>query len=181
MALNTRSYVTTWLSQRSKNVVSGLVDLSKINTALVDNLNFSVKNKWVTTKQTIEAIAATIEGWLSTRVHCDKETYKNMYQDILKQWTILKHKIESIISNMNTMKKKPHELQNVVGNFYNWLQRLLLQWERKVNESSVYPDEKIWFDTQDWNDEIKDLMEKKDMMTWMSHKVEDILYMNQIA
>ena len=181
MASNTISYVTTWLSQKSKNVVSGLVDLSKINTALVDNLNFSVKNKWVTTKQTIEAIAATIEGWLSTRVHCDKEIYKGMYQDTLKQWTILKHKIESIISNMNTMKKKPHELQNVTGNFYNGLQRLLLQWERKVNESAVYPDEKIWFDTQDWNYEMKDLKEKKDMMTWMSHRVEDILYMNQIA
>ena len=79
------------------------------------------------------------------------------------------------------MKKKPHELQNVTGNFYNGLQRLLLQWERKVNESAVYPDEKIWFDTQDWNYEMKDLKEKKDMMTWMSHRVEDILYMNQIA
>ena len=123
MDLNKRDHASTMRSKKSNNLIASLAHLEITSSDLTNTFAFNVKDKWVTTKQTIENIAGTVEGWLSTRVYCDKETYKGMYQDTLKQWTILKHKIESIISNINTMKKKPHELPNVIGNFYNGLDR----------------------------------------------------------
>lgn len=180
MAANTREHTTAILSQKSRNVANWLTDLSKINNELVDTFAFSVINKWVTTKQTIEKVAATIEWWLSTRVYCDKEVYKGMYQKVLEQWTVLKHKIEHLKDISHSLDKKPTDLQKITANYYAWLCNLVTLWERKVNEVNVYPEKKVGFDTQDWSDEVDALQAKVGVMSSMNRKIEDILYMNHL-
>lgn len=181
MAPNTRDHSNTLRSKTSNNMITSLANRGITSNELVDTLNISVKNKWVTTKQTIEHIIATIEGWVSTRIYCDKEIYKGMYQKALAQWTILKHQIETINKDIHMIKKRPSEWVKITQHYYKWLCTLLALWEKKVTESAVYPEQKIWFDTQDWNKETEWLLNQVAIMENISHKVNDILYMNQLA
>ena len=181
MNLDLANHPNTLQSQQSKNLSAILANLAMAQSELWDTLNASIKDKWTTTKETIKNILGTIKGWAAKRVYCDKDMYKNMYQKMLEQWTIIKHQIETIISHLPKMKKKPAELWKITSNYYNGLCNLLQNWEKKVNESMVYPDKNIWFNVCDWDVEMKWLDEKADIMNSMQHKIEDILYMNHIA
>jgi cell division protein FtsB len=163
----------------SKNLIAGLAHLAVTKSNIVDTFATNLKQKWVTTKQTIEVIFATIEWWASTRIYCDKDVYKGMYQKLLAEWTILKHQIEHLNNNIATIQKKPKDLYNII-NFYHWLSSLLKIWERKIQEASVYPEAKIWFDTKDWNKEMNTLLEKDEGISNVSKTVKNTLYMNNI-
>jgi hypothetical protein len=162
-----------------KNLIASLTHLAITNSDIVDNFAVNLKDKWVTTKQTIDAIAATIDWWVSRRVYCDKDVYKGMYQRLLAEWTILRHQIEHINNNIDTMQKKPKDLYSIM-NYYYWLSTILQTWERKIQEATVYPEAKIWFDTNDWNREMTALLQKNEGMNNVSKKVKDTLYMNNM-
>lgn len=181
MPTKTVNHSSSIQSTESKELVASLANQAITRNALVDTFNVTVKNQSVTTKQTIEHIAATIDWWVSTRVYCDKDVYKWMYQKVLAQGTILKHQIETMKKHMNTMKKKTTELSKITENYYNGLCNLVTSWENKVKESTFYPDNKIGFNTNDWNAEIESLYQKVDVMNKIGHTVEDILYMNQLT
>ncbi len=180
MAPNTRNHAATIQWPESKNLIAIMAHLSETNSDLHNILgSATVAKKQYTTRQTLDNIYATIEWWVTKRVYCDKEKYRGKYTWLLEQWTILKHQIETIIANMNTLSKKPKNLWSVI-NYYNGLSRLLEIRDKKIHEINTYPEEKIWFDTEDRNTEVNSLLDKKMAMLNVSDYTKDILYMNKI-